>query len=376
MFLTASIKNKPDELLRGARVYLKIDTKYDNDQGAWFDQGPQSSLKGFRPASTASSDISGIVPKWMDECIKSHKRCNSSHKGFRPTRIIDVGAPNEQMVRVGPTAHLPAKLPFKYAALSYCWGSNSCIGLTSANTASLNSGIAVHKLPKTIQHVIHVTRSLGLRWLWVDSLCILQNSNEEKTHQITSNEFDSMFEVYKNCFLCIAALGSSDNEGGGESVVALPHWTTNLNGGFAKDAVDPDWALHRRGWVLQERLLPPRTLLFGSYLEWECHEMVRDEFGPIPVISRFLGPLEPSPDEVYDHWRQILRCYTRSSLTLKSDREFAIAGVISAVERRMSWRNIAGLWEPYLVHELLWERLPESDSVETGISPSWPWISI
>jgi hypothetical protein len=96
----------------------------------------------------------------------------------------------------------------QYVALSYCWGGVQAVKLLVSNFKDMVSRIP-SELPKTIQDAFTITRRLGIRFIWVDSLCIIQDSEKD---WIT--EAALMGRVYKNCFCCIAASGATDSSKG------------------------------------------------------------------------------------------------------------------------------------------------------------------
>jgi hypothetical protein len=118
----------------------------------------------------------------MDECLDKHKQCPGREEPLLPARIIDIGSHDDNsmialcITKVNDHAH--------YAALSYCWGvSQQVTSTTSTNLLDRVRGIEFQILPKTVQDAIITTRKLKLRFLWIDALCILQDSEEDKATQ-------------------------------------------------------------------------------------------------------------------------------------------------------------------------------------------------
>jgi len=290
----------------------------------------------------------------------------------------------------------------QYAALSYCWGDGLQLKLTSRTFNEFISGVAIQRFPKTIRDAVHFTRNIGLKWLWVDSLCILQDCPDD-----WNRESSKMCDVYQNSFLTLAALGGSNSNDGlfalrdplvylpcelfktmaGETVYAGQDASIRLGVGT--------WPLYQRGWVLQERILSPRTLNFGPYLIWQCRESSLDEYSILQRsvynfgvdLSRmffevmenkrkFCIPWSEMDNAINDVWGHILASYSNAALTFQSDRLKAISGVITVIEKHTGWKNMAGLWEPFLWRELLWERDQSNLGQSTGLSPTWSWISI
>ncbi|KAM5353594.1 hypothetical protein ACJ41O_000244 [Fusarium nematophilum] len=152
---------------------------------------------------------------WAYHCLRTcwttHKTCWVSSSGFLPTRLIDVAhqdKEDDQVVLVD-TKHLQAD-EARYIALSHCWGStplNCCT--TQKNYESRMKGIPWDILPKTFQDAVQFTRKLKFRYLWIDSLCIIQQDAKDWTH-----ESGKMFGVYANSSLTLAAVHAPDSEGG------------------------------------------------------------------------------------------------------------------------------------------------------------------
>jgi len=149
----------------------------------------------------------------------------------------------------------------------------------------------------------------------------------------------------------------------------------------------------KRGWVVQERILSRRSLRFGPTLSWECWTTSRSEFVHDPLNSpehslsaRFLDVVthtRNAPDtarataEILSLWEAIVLEFTASQLTVPSDRYTAISGLISAAVLSTGWRNLAGLWLPGIIDQLLWRRAPyDGNTQRTGLGPSWSWVSV
>lgn len=143
--------------------------------------------------------------------------------------------------------------------------------------------------------------------------------------------------------------------------------------------------LHTRAWVVQERILAPRTLYYGSNgLAWECAECSATEAIPWGQISRFSPKASffdiqrQSDDAIYDCWTDIQISYTRCELTRFSDRRVAISGVIKRIEKMTGWTNVWEMWRERLLWELLWfvEEPTERPATEEYLAPTWSWVGI
>jgi len=144
--------------------------------------------------------------------------------------------------------------------------------------------------------------------------------------------------------------------------------------------------LHTRAWVVQERVLAPRTLYYGSNgLAWECTECSATEADPRGQVSRFSPKAsffdilqQQSHDALYDCWTDIQITYTTCQLTRFSDRLVAISGVIKRIEGVTGWRNVWGLWRERVLRELLWfvEEPTGRPMTEQYLAPTWSWVGI
>jgi len=387
---------------------------------------PQNHL--FHPAQLAKSTSSNasfdLAKEWLRQCMGRHKRCQEvarSPPDFHlPSRLIDVGVQSEDPIIV-KTTHLGPNIP-RYLALSHCWGSAHIARLLLKNVESMSKGVRMSALPKTFYDAVIITRRLGsvpnllyvldyeqiqiykysYRYLWIDSLCIIQDSKEDWL-----KESAVMGEVYSNAECTIGALTSTNSQGGcfvnrnplsyrpckievGGQVMFIEG--TSPGGVDLRDAKLQPLHLHTRAWVVQERLLSPRTLYYGSMgLAWECAECSATESIPEGEISRFspkasfftIRRREPgaikepeSLNAAYQEWLAVQISYTRCSLTKFEDKLIAISGAIKQIENLTGWTNIYGLWKEHFLKELLWFVEEPTTRPDTSPAPSWSWASV
>lgn len=357
-------------------------------------------IKSVSAVSTKATVCGAFYKECMDICDKTHTRCHRKGVEQLPTRLLHLSPASSgtvsgviYCVRLISTRDEGLKLPAdtKYAALSYCWGNQVGLRLTESNYQSLSAAIPFDRLPATIQDAVSVTVDLGLQYLWVDALCIKQDSLEDWSYEAAT-----MCDIYQGCSIAIAASGASDSSEG-LFVVRDPLMQAScmlsdtmfagsglgLEGPYTKP-----WPLETRGWVVQEHVLPARSIKFGSYMSWECLELLVNEFGEEPDVWQFaqsqvssllLEPEETDPVDVTGIrklWEEILYHYSSAKLSKESDRLAAIEGVSSAIRRRTGWKWVYGLWEPFILQELLW-KLEGGGRGSTGFGlPSWTWASL
>jgi hypothetical protein len=225
-----------------------------------------------------------VLAEWIHNCDIGHVCC-PKQEYFLPTRVIDVGGLDSTTVRLlcgtrGQTS------PGRYFALSHRWGSSSqhrMFCTENSNIENHKRGIKVTDLPQTFQDAILVTRALSVQYLWIDSICIIQNDAQD--WEIESR---LMEQVFSCAYVTIAASCASGTEDGFlkprpvRECVALEKG----NGSYLYlcDAIDDfrrdvdQGELNKRGWVLQERALSRRTIYFTeTQTYWECGEGVRCE---------------------------------------------------------------------------------------------------
>lgn len=210
------------------------------------------------------------------DCMAVQKHSESLAK--LPTRLIDVGREDAEPIRLVQTSQeSSAKGP--YIALSHCWGSLSreqrfCT--YADNIAQRKAHIAYDALPPSFRDAVRVTRALGIRYLWIDSLCIVQDDPDD-----WCVEAGRMEDVFSQAYCTIAAssavsslIGFLDHRRRREAIKLTtpggePFYLAEEFDDFRADVENS--VLSSRGWVLQERVLSRRTIYFTStQVYWEC----------------------------------------------------------------------------------------------------------
>ncbi|CAM1504533.1 Fc.00g021240.m01.CDS01 [Cosmosporella sp. VM-42] len=348
----------------------------------------------------------------IDACLMYHPHCEASQpKGhFTPTRLVSI--------RPGAGIHVALRCrKARYAALSHCWGEEAkwpACRLTSNNYEKHLTDIPWDTLPQTFQDSITFARGLYIDYIWIDSLCIIQNDEAD-----WKAESGSMCDVYSNSHVTLAALVSKDSTEGlfhrrrPIHIYTLP-WRSNLYRHL--QAIRVLKSTHRqeepfsnyitrygqecaplfsRAWTFQERLVAPRVVFFGKReLVWECFESQSCECR----IRRTLTNT-PSPDMTagktlkafygkgsrktgpYNTRHHLVHEYSPLALTKASDRLPAIAAIAEQISRsNPSDKYLCGLWQSSLPLELLWtlSRTPRQhqDLSLPQSAPSWSWASV
>lgn len=344
-----------------------------------------------------------------------------------PTRVIDVGDENQHPKLVATGGRFGS-----YVALSYCWGGDSDFIFTDAKKQALESGIPVDEFPETLRDAVLITRQLRIQYVWIDALCIKQDSADD-----WAREAAKMKEVYAGAVLTVIASNSpstrsgifSPRQAGLRAIVEFQHPRRKSkmylrSGNELWDHSLQSSPLMGRGWTLQEGLLAPRTLSYGhQQMIWECCQFQADEGGRItkatedyrakgfiqqlirigekenlkPRLS-LLGRLSLgltkqeewwrsySIENPYDKWYDISEQFTARSLTKDFDVLPALSGLATVFQHVLNDTYCAGLWKKDIMCSLMWDRAPRYPSDLTTrfdltkkseyLAPSWSWASI
>ncbi|KAF2018004.1 HET-domain-containing protein [Aaosphaeria arxii CBS 175.79] len=348
-----------------------------------------------------------------------------------PTRLLDLEASNTTdgicLTEVSSQDRL------KYAALSYCWGpekdAKTQTILTTENLADRLADITFHSLSPVMQDAVVATRKLGIRYLWIDALCIIQNSPEDWETQSSK-----MGDIYANCFTSIEALASSSCR---EGFLSRPepltinfqstirpsirgtfglrfHSTQSLRRDpFAKSGYGAEFetAWTDRGWyayeersihlaltsirTLQETVLPHTQISFGASRLCFSHddqaflEPFEGDRVKVMADTTFNTPATSHDDRwrVYSHWQKLLIDYGCRATSRLSDRLPALSGLAQRIASITGDEYIAGHWKECMTMSLPWlvvysdssnlaERLSQLSCPQPYIAPSWSWANI
>lgn len=262
---------------------------------------------------------------WLNECFHDHDTCRRQPNEAKslPARLVDI-QPNgigSTFVRIVDTAELDLKtVSVDYIAVSYVWSEND-VTLSTELLQAMQSELPREALPKAMNEAISATDRVGYRYIWVDSLCVLQDSEDDK-----QRECKAMVSIYRNAALTMvldqlsdttdAQPGmSKDSSSSGGANSAL-RFTSSITSGVgisgriehqltasaslpAIDFLTPGFAWDTRAWALQERLLSRRLLVLGQeQMYWECNALKASETFPrgLPPLLWEKVHTKPSPD--------------------------------------------------------------------------------
>jgi hypothetical protein len=370
--------------------------------------------------STASEASFALARHWLNSCIHNHeacqKECNSS--SIIPSRLIDVGSPPEyDLVRLCSRESFDEKP--EYLTLSHCWGGAEILRLLESNKQLFSRSIPTEELPKTFRDAITITRRLGYRYLWIDSLCIIQDSKFD-----WESESAVMGKIYRGSTCTISALGAKNSHDGCFTTRNPLIYSPCIIAGDSKSGLlaegrylPQEWRgsgesdeigrLHSRGWVVQERILSPRTLHYGSIsISWECIEHDATEpqpegdgyqmkwdsgwtfrtyrrpkeafrkFNPPAALENGTRPQDQQFKDFFHAWTSVLTAYSQCSLTKGSDKLIAVNGLIRTVSERTGLTDFAGLWSEYMLPGLMWHTFGPDLMPPENRCPTWSWAAV
>jgi len=330
------------------------------------------------------------MKEWINNCRDKHQLCVQAESPL-PTRVLDLSGDDPVLVDTAGKAA-------PYTILSYCWGAKHPPTTMLGTEAQMRSRIKFSELPATFKDAITITRDLGLRYLWIDSLCIIQDSIND-----WNLEAAQMKQYYRGAYLTISALSAADSYEGilQQRQSHVPHikWLNSNNvhvrpklpsmGQVFENAI-----LNKRGWTMQERLLSTRIIHFGTHeLFWECATCTRREgsagesslddarfiretdtdlhskrlLSMLDVPEKMSNSSVPegfSPsvldtnmaekaDAAMSSWRNVVTQYSSRDLSYSTDKLPAVSGLASVVHGISNYTYLAGCWKEDLL-SFLW----------------------
>ncbi|KAK0280069.1 hypothetical protein LTR35_008219 [Friedmanniomyces endolithicus] len=343
-------------------------------------EGDQSSTEYTADSYTGAASCLDLAHGWLKTCQTSHDECKSRPLKplAAPSRLLWVpphgSGISKFAVREARLGDYQPGVP--YISLSHRWGSPKQLLLKTTNRPDLRRSIPVAGLKKSIQDAVTIVQRFGISYLWVDTLCILQDDPQDLAREIAN-----MHNIYSNA-VCNIAASDAEADDEGCFVHRDPALVTQyrvrlivdpsgearhlLHRGWqpASDSVDSS-VLASRGWVFQERLLSRRLLHCTKQgLVWECFDTEASEMFPEGQLERLGHP----------HSR------LKAALVKEEARQVEGFGRLSAMIQEVTDEEyVAGFWKSRLLWSLCWvpmtlspRRFPSAFSP----APSWSWASV
>ncbi|KAH7409439.1 heterokaryon incompatibility protein-domain-containing protein [Cadophora sp. MPI-SDFR-AT-0126] len=333
------------------------------------------------------------VSGWLLECLEGkargkriYERSPQPKDDFLPRRLIEISFNAEKyQIRLVDSKSL---VGINYAALSYCWGGDQPLKTTAALLDAWKVEISWGKLPNTLKEAVVVCSKIQISYLWIDALCIVQDDLEEMAVEIAQ-----MANIYHNSTVTVAVAraASVDQE---FLEPRTKNETTNptfeipfqcsrptVLGSVTliKISTDPE-PLDTRGWTLQERLLAPRTLEFGTLQTrffcqhnprgftdgWTLRpgksESRQDSLQEVSILQDKFNSIQDKAIELYslgfedamNNWLKLVEVYTHRHLTVSTDRILAISGIAERYGSAFGGQYCAGIWQSSFPRALFW----------------------
>jgi len=340
-----------------------------------------------------------------------------------PRRVLDVGKLNIYPRLVDSDGKVG-----KYIALSHSWGGTAPLITTKASLTQMKQGLPLESFPKTFRETLLVARGLGIQYVWIDCLCLVQDDPVEwQTDSV------KMADIYGNSYLTIAATlarnahdglfynAAHDGAGPFEINPALVNKLGNDCRLFASELPidgqsagyystrsrrqEHGLALHSRAWAHQEFFLASRVLQFGHELQWDCAQTFwccsdfegygsypvripdinKGKFRKLKITGRSARRKEQETDTKLGEtqaalgalWRQEAEVFSGKDITHASDRLPALSGLAKRfLSSGFSAPYLAGIWLANVNRELCWRASVPALAVSSYISPSFSWTSI
>jgi hypothetical protein len=316
--------------------------------------------------------------------------CATRHGISLPTRLVSI---HENIIRLELTETWKSTPP--YATLSYCWGTLDFIRTITSNLDELLSGVSQDRLPKTFRDAIEITQALKIDYIWIDSLCIVQDSDAD-----WRKESSRMSEVYGNSYINIAASSAIDPGQGcflrspctrdalkaevcisGQCYACTFH-NTEVSYMYAVE----ESHLMTRAWALQEKLLPTRTVHLGdrgAFLDCrlcigledlEDLKMVNNHVSHITTLT--INLQEATKVELSEKWERVINLYSRANLTVSGDKLPGLAGIAERFRKYKQCGYLAGMWGDDTFDVQLCWCVIRSRPRPTWRAPTWSWASV
>ncbi|KAF2094618.1 HET-domain-containing protein [Rhizodiscina lignyota] len=366
------------------------------------------------PAHPLSESSVEMAKAWIEECGTSHTLCGSSEHSLLPSRLLDVFPTDGNGTVCLIDSCMVADMRGKYATLSHCWGQVERTTTTGDTLALMQQGVPISSLSPTFRNAVQVAQALGIRYLWIDSLCVIQDSPGD-----LKTELSRMAGIFANGYLTIAGPSSTNSQEeflrerqAGLHYVQLGEPPFNL---YLRKRVQSfedeiqNAPLNRRAWVFQELQLSRRILYYGvNNMIWSCRKGWRREdsiigafkpqvqtlyHGQQQIMASRRTSKGKSTNEVQSlirksNWYHLVDEYSRKQLTYPAtDKLLAISAIAQEVRRLTGDTYLAGLWKSDIVNGLLWRRslvvyadISKSEmngfvALEGSGTPSWSWAA-
>lgn len=389
------------------------------------------------PMAGPNSQTYNMLCSWLSKCVRTHEACHPSKEypmanltlGCEsvplPTRLVDVGSPSGD---IHPFLVKTSGRRGAYLTLSHCWGTGRKVKTLKENIGHFMQQFPENELSPTFKDAINLTRQLGFQYIWIDSLCIIQDDEED-----WFRESEKMGAIFESSSCTIAAVHALDeksmdrglffprddalavevccpferiplrklsenfrNENGRTCVwkyiwlkkdkkesnidVIKRHSTVILRPRIISlwyKIRQTEW--YNRGWVFQERMLSRRIIYYcRDQIHWQCfcEDGSEQSSNTTPPARRAWFSSSDSATEtarLFGH--ELASDYSTCQLTFRKDNLIAIKGVCNKFSAHYGQRFHAGILDDETGQSLLWHASQSSMPLYPDFhAPSWAWI--
>lgn len=379
-----SIQINVEAMARTPPVWLTVGIQNHGILEGWLDISTPivTSMSNIVGAVNSTSPACAVAKYWLEDCQQHHQQCRANDPKL-PRRILDVSRTNVFLVEDVKFA--------AYTALSYKIGGTTLFTTTAATLKDRKAGFLIEQLPKTVRDAIWWTRTLGLSYIWIDSLCILQDSLTD-----WEVELSTMADIYHNATVVIAA-GASENASQGclpvqsklAKIPCQPAPGVAILPDFERDRwIHFKGALDTRAWTFQEVQLATRVLrVGGEELSWQCRKCKRRENMPMEehdhnvqaygfaLGSRALDARNIMKQDMFRTWYVLARDFNSRDISFTADRLPAFSGMAKLFQDELQATYVCGIWKEDIHRGLLW-RSTHMGFFTTYRAPSWSWVAV
>ena len=386
--------------------YAKSQSETRGQHVRWFDDS--SPPLDFGVVLPEGPIDTSRIRRWIEYCDNFHEKCRPHLHGAPRSDVMPAFLIDVKQLCIAPCPSTQTK----YATLSYVWGQvTETIESKHSNIqnlcrhGSLSSQDFVTLIPRTIRDAIKLCQLIGIDFLWVDRLCIVQDDEN-----MVQDQIGAMGEIFKNSYLTIICADGEDINHGlpGVDDTSRKHepnltlrFSSSIQFSVLKYKESETSPYHQRAWTFQERMLSPRTLVFHDKTAyWEClscsiqetcsadddgerdfnprqlmiesHRGRTQEFPAFAIPESLVLSERPIPD-LKAYW-SLVRGYSKRSLSYPSDAEKAFGAVIQEFSRAFDGGFFYGI--PTLIFDycLFWSFAPGSVPKKRKGFPSWSWL--
>ena len=431
---TIATRDWYDEIFRRCGIWIRLDKYLGSKEGpsgslmVSFEGGYLSKLElwpvspdtlgtinalhtKLKVPSASTADATRLWRYWFNTCAENHTVCRAAQQhmqSFRPTRLVQLVQDGQGVISTwrldcksdcrSTTDAANASSAMPYLTLSHRWGSSQPVRLMRENFLDFQEPSPIADLPKTYQHALYIAQSLGFWYIWIDSLCIIQNIEDD-----WRAESVLMGKIYGNAACNIAASWATGGFQGcfsvSDPVAKTPTFISpkrlrrdspaqyQIAQASSYEVEIQQAPLNKRGWVVQERYLARRQLSFAKrQTYWECRQLVASEEFPVG-LPQSLAPSKPHLEfeegtDMRRVWVELVGLYSSCDLSRKTDKLVALSGLVKRLRNITNDKYLSGLWRKDLYQQLCWETYDhrsgkvDQNTIPRFIAPTWSWANI